>query len=92
MKQKTFYLKTVDAILVIDTWLATKPMFYWGKQPDEVKNEILEKSENGFIKHQELTMILASAETSKLIGFANKGMEKIKNDWNFSKFATQDCD
>ena len=85
-EQKIYYLKTTDAISVIDKWLQTSPDIYWGKQPDEVKNEILLKSKDGIIKHQELTTILHSAKTVKLHSHANKGMDTIKDGWKKIKF------
>jgi hypothetical protein len=67
----------------ISSWFEKKHLYHWSRTPDEVMGEFLQHGiDNGkFIKYGEAVKILRTAETAKMSGPANRGIEFLVQEW-----------
>lgn len=78
-----------DAIQIIDEWLSRGRSYYWSKTPSEVKAQLALSEKDGWIDYHLAVRILKSAETSKMHGYANRGVEYIRSEWSKIKQHTK---
>ena len=83
MKQRQKELYVADAVQIVADWFVNRSHnnFYWSQTPLWVMQEIVINSTDGKITYNKAAQILAGAETTKLIGNANKGMVYIREQW-----------
>jgi len=79
-----------DATRIIQEWVDKGKTFSWKLPPEYVIGQLLwlaKTNNSAMIDYHEAVKILQKAETTKMIGDANAGMEWIKIEWR--KFKCQ---
>jgi hypothetical protein len=80
-----------DAIRVIHEWVAKGRPYFWAASPEWVIGTLkahAKNTNNKMIDYHEAVKILQRAETTKMPGHANAGMEWIKTEWRKFKCQT----
>lgn len=87
MTQHRDRIALADAIRVFDEWLSRGRFYLWSQTPEEVRqNLIREADENGVLDYHRAVAILYAAQTSKLRGDANAGIQYIRQEWKKLKY------
>lgn len=87
MKQSPDLIRIADVLKVYDEWFSRGHLYYWSQTPEQVReNLIQEANEDGILNYQRAVKILYAAQSEKLIGTANAGIQYMRQEWKKLKF------